>query len=74
MTCQPDETKQREGGIAEANAEFYISSWIDFGEEQGIILIAPVFNQEDFSSHLMPYTEEGLISQCLILRIELPVS
>ena len=35
---------------AEANAEYYITNWIDFAEEHGYILIAPAFNQEDFSS------------------------
>jgi pimeloyl-ACP methyl ester carboxylesterase len=35
---------------AEANAELYATTWIDFAEEQGYILIAPAFNQENFSS------------------------
>lgn len=35
---------------AEWNAEYYIDKWIDFAEKNGFILIAPVFNQEDFSS------------------------
>lgn len=35
---------------AEANAEYYISNWRDFAEKQGYILLAPAFNQEDFSS------------------------
>jgi poly(3-hydroxybutyrate) depolymerase len=39
-----------EDETAEANGEFYISNWIDFAEEQGFILIAPLFTQEDFSS------------------------
>jgi predicted esterase len=35
---------------AEANAEYYLTSWIDYAEEHGLILIAPAFNQQDFSS------------------------
>ena len=35
---------------AEANAEYYAASWIDFAEEHGLVLIVPAFNQEDFSS------------------------
>ena len=37
-------------GTAAANAEFYAAAWIDFAEEHGFTLIAPAFNQEDFSS------------------------
>jgi pimeloyl-ACP methyl ester carboxylesterase len=37
-------------GSAESNAHYYASNWIDFAEEQSLILIAPAFNQEDFSS------------------------
>jgi len=44
---------------SEANAEYYISNWIDFAEEQGTILIAPVFNQEDFSSRLGDHAMSG---------------
>lgn len=44
---------------AEVNAEFYITNWIDFAEEQGNILIAPVFNQEDFSSRLGDHALSG---------------
>lgn len=40
----------QEGETAEADAEYYATSWIDFAEKQGFILIAPAFNQEDFSS------------------------
>jgi hypothetical protein len=42
---------------AEWNAQYYATNWIDFAEEQGHILIAPAFNQEDFSSRLVlqPY-------------------
>ena len=35
---------------AEWNAEYYAANWVDFAEEHGYILIAPAFNQEDFSS------------------------
>lgn len=31
-------------------AHYYIDNWQDFAESQGFILIAPAFNQEDFSS------------------------
>lgn len=41
-----------ENETGEAEAEFYATSWIDFAEEQGFILIAPAFNQRDFSSKL----------------------
>ena len=37
-------------GTSEASASFYAASWIDFAEDQGYILIAPTFNQQDFSS------------------------
>jgi len=37
-------------GTAEENAEFYVNSWKTFAEEHDYILIAPAFNQEDFSS------------------------
>ena len=32
------------------NAQYYLTNWIDFAEKHGYILIAPTFNQEDFSS------------------------
>ncbi len=35
---------------AETNAHYYVSNWIDFAEKHGYILIAPAFNQQDFSS------------------------
>ncbi len=44
---------------AEANAEYYVTNWIDFAEEQGYILIAPAFNQEDFSSRLGDHAMSG---------------
>lgn len=34
----------------EENAEFYITSWVGFAEEYNYLLIAPAFNQENFSS------------------------
>jgi len=34
----------------EENAEFYISRWKDFVEKNSNILIAPAFNQDNFSS------------------------
>jgi pimeloyl-ACP methyl ester carboxylesterase len=36
--------------MPEENAEFYVVSWADFAEEHNYILIAPAFNQENFSS------------------------
>ncbi len=44
---------------AEANAEFYGANWIDFAEEHGLILIVPVYNQEDFSSRLGDHARSG---------------
>jgi len=44
---------------AEADAEYYATSWIDFAEQQGYILIAPAFNQEDFSSRLGDHALSG---------------
>ncbi len=35
---------------AEETARYYLLSWVDFAEEHGYVLIAPAFNQEDFSS------------------------
>jgi pimeloyl-ACP methyl ester carboxylesterase len=35
---------------AEATANYYLVSWLDFSDEQGVVLIAPTFNQGDFSS------------------------
>ena len=34
----------------EETAKYYIDHWINFAEQEGIVLIAPSFNQEDFSS------------------------
>lgn len=39
-----------EGETAESNAQYYVTNWIDFAQKHGYILIAPAFNQEDFSS------------------------
>jgi poly(3-hydroxybutyrate) depolymerase len=47
------------GEPAEANAEYYATHWIEFVEEQGLILIAPAFNQEDFSSRLGDHALSG---------------
>ena len=44
---------------AEWNAQYYATSWIDFAEESGYILIAPAFNQEDFSSRLGDHAMSG---------------
>jgi poly(3-hydroxybutyrate) depolymerase len=48
-----------ENETAESNAQFYIASWIDFAQEHGYILIAPAFNQEDFSSRLGDHALSG---------------
>jgi pimeloyl-ACP methyl ester carboxylesterase len=44
---------------AEENAEYYAASWIDFAEEHSVILIAPAFNQQDFSSRLGDHAMSG---------------
>ncbi len=44
---------------AEANAEYYLTNWRDFAEKQGYILLAPAFNQEDFSSRLGDHALSG---------------
>ena len=49
----------QEGETAESNAEYYATNWIDFAEEQGLILVAPAFNQEDFSSRLGDHALSG---------------
>ena len=36
---------------AEDTAHYYLTSWLDFAEGHGYILIVPAFNQENFSSH-----------------------
>ena len=41
-----------EGETAELNAQTYTAAWADFAEKNGFILIAPAFNQDDFSSRL----------------------
>lgn len=46
-------------GSAESNAHYYASNWIDFAEQQNLILIAPAFNQEDFSSRLGDHAMSG---------------
>ena len=47
------------GETAESSAEYLATSWIDFAEEQGLILLAPTFNQEDFSSRLGDHALSG---------------
>jgi pimeloyl-ACP methyl ester carboxylesterase len=47
------------GESAEANAEYYATSWVDFAEKQGLVLIAPAFNQENFSSRLGDHALSG---------------
>lgn len=44
---------------AESDAEYYVTNWMDFAEKQGIVLIAPAFNQEDFSSRLGDHALSG---------------
>ena len=46
-------------GTAKMNAQYYATSWIDFAEEHGYILIAPAFNQEDFSSRQGDHAMSG---------------
>jgi poly(3-hydroxybutyrate) depolymerase len=41
---------QQEGETAESSAEYYATTWMDFAKKRGFILLAPTFNQEDFSS------------------------
>jgi len=43
----------------EWNAEYYAINWLDFAEEQGLVLIVPVFTQEDFSSRLGDHALSG---------------
>ena len=49
----------QEGETAESSAEYLATAWIDFAEEEGFILIAPTFNQEDFSSRLGDHAMSG---------------
>jgi pimeloyl-ACP methyl ester carboxylesterase len=48
-----------QNGTAEANARYYATNWIDFAEKNGLVLIVPVFNQEDFSSRLGDHAMSG---------------
>ena len=41
------------------NAEYYIRTWVDFADENGLVLVAPVFNQENFSSRLGDHALSG---------------
>lgn len=43
----------------EEKAELYVASWKDFGEEHDYILIAPAFNQENFSSRYGDHAMSG---------------
>ena len=49
----------QEGETSESSAEFLATAWIDFAEKQGVILIAPTFTQEDFSSRLGDHALSG---------------
>jgi pimeloyl-ACP methyl ester carboxylesterase len=44
---------------AESNAHYYATNWIDFAEKNSLILIAPAFNQEDFSSRFGDHAMSG---------------
>ena len=46
-------------GTAEWNAHYYAANWVNFAEEQGYLLIAPAFNQEDFSSRRGDFAKSG---------------
>ena len=48
-----------EDQTAEENAKYYVASWIDFAEGHSVILIAPAFNQQDFSSRLGDHAMSG---------------
>ena len=48
-----------ENETAEDDAQYYATSWIDFAEEHGLVLIAPAFDQEDFSSRLGDHAMSG---------------
>ncbi len=44
---------------AEWDAQYYATNWINFAEKYGYILIAPTFNQEDFSSRKGDHAMSG---------------
>jgi poly(3-hydroxybutyrate) depolymerase len=44
---------------AEWNAQYYATGWINFAKAHGFILIAPAFNQEDFSSRRGDHARGG---------------
>ena len=48
-----------EGETAEWDAQYYATNWIDFAKKHGYILIAPAFNQEDFSSRRGDHAMSG---------------
>ena len=43
----------------EWNAHYYAANWVDFAEDHGYLLIAPAFNQEDFSSRRGDFAMSG---------------
>jgi len=43
---------------AEETAVYYVDVWRDFAEEEGIVLLAPSFNHEDFSSRKGELTDK----------------
>ncbi len=49
----------QEEETADWNAQYYTTSWINFSEEHGFILITPAFNQEDFSSRRGDHAMSG---------------
>jgi alpha-beta hydrolase superfamily lysophospholipase len=51
-------TPQKEE-TAEWNARYYTTSWKNFSEEHGVILLAPAFTQEDFSSRRGDHAMSG---------------
>jgi pimeloyl-ACP methyl ester carboxylesterase len=43
----------------EENAAYYAASWMEFADEQNLILIAPAFNQDNFSSRYGDHAMSG---------------
>jgi poly(3-hydroxybutyrate) depolymerase len=43
----------------DADAHYYVTQWLDFAEKYGYILIAPAFNQKNFSSRLGDHAMSG---------------
>ncbi|MBN1877435.1 MAG: hypothetical protein JXA33_24645 [Anaerolineae bacterium] len=48
-----------ENETAASDAEYYITNWVDFAEAQEMVLIAPAFAQETFSSRLGDHAMGG---------------